>query len=100
MRPKHGRHSYKNSKFRKKDAGFNMRHFNDWYMEEFTPRFMVRIKTDTGVRYETPPQYRMLWLYFKYKPLRKLYNESYKRTKARWKKNGGFCIGDQFWSHI
>lgn len=41
MRPKHGRHSYKGTKFRKKDAGFNMWHFNDWYMEEFTPRFMV-----------------------------------------------------------
>ena len=95
MRPKHGRHSYKGSKFRKRYPAYNRRSFDDWYMESFVMRFMTRIETDTGARYETPPQYRGLC--FKYKLLRKLYNEWYKRGTTKWKKQGGFIIGDQWW---
>lgn len=86
MRPKHGRHSYKGSKFRKRDSAYNWHSFDDWYMDTFVVRFMTRIVEGSGVRYVTLPQYKGLNSMFKYKQLRKLYNEWYKRGTTKWKK--------------
>lgn len=79
MRPKHNRHSYKGSKFRKKYPENNFNLYADWLEKVFLPEYLER-----GVSWT-------------YKRIRKIYNAWYRQTKTEHKKNGGFLIGDQFW---
>ena len=91
MRPKHGRHSYKGAKFRKKYPLTNWRLFVGWLKRYHLPKYTGEnwpyidgfIPTGKGGRL--------------YKICRKLYNAHYKALRREHKKNGGFCTGDQFW---
>ena len=87
MRPKHGRHSYKNSKFRKRDHIFDFNHTARW-----TCYIFLAHHPQAGSTLSTS-----LWFGFSYKQMRKVYNAYHKRRKTEHKKRGGFCIGDQFW---
>jgi hypothetical protein len=87
MRPKHNRHPYKGTKFRKISyscdrSGPNFNLYADWLEKVFLPVYLER---GTG---------NWRWTY---KRLRKIYNAWYRQIKTKHKKNGGFLIGDQFW---
>lgn len=81
MRPKHGRHSYKNAKFRKRYPETNYNLYSEWLRKVFLPEYL-----DRGSGYK-----------WNYKRIRKIYNAWYKKIKTTHKKNNGFMIGDQFW---
>lgn len=87
MRPKHGRHSYKGAKFRKRDHIFDINHMSRWAWHIFLDHH------PQGSHLE----YLSLWFGFPYKQMRKVYNAYHKRRKTEHKKHGGFMIGDQFW---
>ena len=87
MRPKHGRHSYKGTKFRKRDHIFDINHMARWAWLIF-----LDDHPQAGSPLSTSP-----WFGFSYKQMRKVYNAYHKRRKTEHKKHGGFCIGDQFW---
>lgn len=91
MRPKHGRHSYKGSKFRKRDHIFDINHMARW-----TCYIFLAHHPQEGLKMETLSPWSP-WFGFSYKQMRKIYNEYHKRRKTEHKKHGGFCIGDQFW---
>jgi hypothetical protein len=82
MRPKHNRHPYKGTKFRKRYPTTNFNLYADWLEKMFLPVYLERA---TG---------RWRWTY---KRIRKIYNAWYRQAKTEHKKNGGFLIGDQFW---
>lgn len=86
MRPKHGRHSYKGSKFRKRDHIFDINHMARWAWYIFLDDH------PQGSHLNLSP-----WFGFSYKQMRKIYNAYHKSRKTEHKKRGGFCIGDQFW---
>lgn len=87
MRPKHNRHSYKGSKFRKKYPKTNFGFYADWLERCFLPKYL----TPNGSPYEKGVKG---WAY---KHIRKLYNAHYKNARTYHKKNYGYCIGDHFW---
>ena len=87
MRPKHGRHSYKGSKFRKRDHIFDIIHMARWAWHKF-----LDDHPQAGSPLSTSP-----WFGFPYKQMRKVYNAYHKRRKTEHKKHGGFMIGDEFW---
>ena len=99
MRPKHSRHSYKGTKFRKitydcNKSGPNFNLYIGWLEKFHLPKYFGKnwpyregyIPNHSGGR--------------GYKILRKLYNAHYKRMRTEHKKSGGFCIGDTFWYKI
>lgn len=91
MRPKHYRHPYKGTKFRKRYSTTNFSMYVGWLAKYFLPKYL----TKDSDPFRDPS--RKTWTY---KDLRKLYNAHYKALRREHKKNGGFCIGDQFWNII
>ena len=111
MRPRHNRHPYKGTKFRKitydcNKSGPNYTLYVGWVEKYFLPKYL----TKDSDPFRDPS--RKTWTY---KDLRKLYNAHYKALRREHKKNdsfrdenmtvvhkknGGFCIGDQFWNII
>ena len=87
MRPRHNRHPYKGTKFRKRYTHYQFM-FIKWLQTHFLPKYL----TKDGGPFRDPS--RKTWAY---KDIRKLYNAWYKRSKTEHKKNGGFFIGDQWW---
>lgn len=99
MRPRHNRHPYKGTKFRKKSygcdrSGPNFTLYGGWLEKYFLPKYLGEnwpyrdgfVPNGNGGRL--------------YKICRKLYNAHYNALRREHKKNGGFCIGDQFWNII
>lgn len=62
--------------------------FIKWLQTHFLPKYLTK---DGGPFRDLT---RKTWTY---KDIRKLYNAHYKALRREHKKNGGFCIGDQFW---
>lgn len=92
MRPRHNRHPYKGTKFRKitydcNKSGPNFTLYAGWLEKYFLPK---HIGENWPYRPNMVPRTG-------YKILRKLYNAHYKALRREHKKNGGFCIGDEFW---
>ena len=90
MRPKHYRHPYKGTKFRKRYPTTNFSLYVGWLEKYFLPKYL----TKDSDPFRDPS--RKTWTY---KDIRQIYNAHYKNLRREHKKNGGFCIGDQFW-HI
>ena len=90
MRPRHNRHPYKGTKFRKRYPTTNFSLYVGWLEKYFLPKYL----TKDSDPFRDPS--RKTWTY---KDIRKIYNAHYKALRREHKKNGGFCIGDQFW-HI
>ena len=100
MRPKHNRHPYKGTKFRKitydcNRSGPNFNLYANWLDEYFLPKYVI------GENWPyRPGMMPNLDGGRAYRICRKLYNAHYKALRREHKKNGGFCIGDQFWNII
>lgn len=99
MRPRHNRHSYKGTKFRKKSYGCdrsspNFSLYAGWLEKFFFPKYLGE---NWPYRKGMTPNLGAKSLY---KIMRKLYNAHYKALRREHKKNGGFCIGDEFWFKV
>jgi hypothetical protein len=91
MRPKHNRHPYKGTKFRKRYPTTNFSLYVGWLKKYFLPKYLTK---------DSDPFRDLSRKTWTYKDIRKLYNAHYKALRREHKKNGGFCIGDQFWNII
>lgn len=93
MRPKHNRHPYKGTKFRKRYPTTNSSLYVGWMEKYFLPKYL----SEWPYREGFIPNGKGGRLY---KIYRKLYNAHYKALRREHKRNGGFCIGDEFWNII